>query len=147
MGKGPEKDRLLTRIKEEKISNCFILSGIPKTEIPAFLSMVDFLFIGLKSEPLFRFGISPNKMIDYMMAAKPVIQSIDAGNNMVEEAQCGISIEPENAEAIINAVTHLMELPEEKCLEMGANGREFAQEHHDYQKLAQKFIDISQQSN
>lgn len=144
MGKGPEKDRLLARIKEEKIGNCFILPSIPKNEIPAFLLMVDFLFIGLKSEPLFRFGISPNKMIDYMMAAKPVIQSIDAGNNMVEEAQCGINIEPENVEEIIHGVKYIMDLPEKKWLEMGANGKKFAQKHHDYQKLARKFIEICQ---
>lgn len=79
-----------------------------------------------------------------MMAAKPVIQSIDAGNNMVEEAQCGINIEPENVEEIIHGVKYIMDLPEKKWLEMGANGKKFAQKHHDYQKLARKFIEICQ---
>ncbi len=35
---------------------------------------MDVLFIGLKNESLYRFGISPNKIFDYMMASKPIIQ-------------------------------------------------------------------------
>ncbi len=142
IGKGPEKERLQKRIETEKLSNCFILDSVTKNEIPELLSLFDFLFIGLKYQPLFRFGISPNKMIDYMMAARPVIQSIDAGNNMVEEAKCGISIEPENSEAIVKAVRKLIQMPDSEIKDMGKNGRKFAEQHHDYKYLAKKFIDI-----
>lgn len=142
MGEGPEKERLQQRTVDEKINNCFIFDSITKNEIPAFLSEMDFLFIGLKSQPLFRFGISPNKMIDYMMSAKPIIQAINAGNNMVQEAQCGISIEPENPEAIIDAVNQLMHLSDEELVIMGKNGKSFASENHDYQRLSEKFIRI-----
>ncbi|NPD83311.1 glycosyltransferase family 4 protein [Lentimicrobium sp. L6] len=142
VGKGPEKEVLERRIEKENLSNCFILDSVTKNEIPELLSLFDFLFIGLKYQPLFRFGISPNKMIDYMMAAKPVIQSIDAGNNMVEDAQCGISIQPEDSAAIVKAVAHLIQLPETDLLKLGKNGRRFAEQHHDYRFLAKKFIDI-----
>lgn len=43
-------------------------------------------------------------MFDYMMASKPIIQAIDAGNNLVQEANCGLYAEPENVEAIAQAI-------------------------------------------
>jgi glycosyltransferase involved in cell wall biosynthesis len=142
MGEGPEKTHLTQRITHEQLNQCFIFPSISKNEIPAFLSQMDFLYIGLKSEPLFRFGISPNKMIDYMMAGKPVIQAIDAGNNMVEEAQCGMSVAPENPKAVVQAIKHLMSLDAETLKQLGENGQHFAQLQHDYKNLAANFLKI-----
>ena len=142
VGKGPEKERLKKTVVQQNLSNVFILEAVSKQEIPALLSLFDFLYIGLQSQPLFRFGISPNKMIDYMMAAKPIIQAIDAGNNMVEEAGCGVAIEPENPKAIVSALIQLMSMSKEKLNAMGKRGRDYALQHHDYKILAQRFIDI-----
>ena len=60
--------------------------------MPELLNQFDALYVGLQRQPLFRFGVSPNKLMDYMMAGKPVVFAIDAGNDMVAEAQCGVSI-------------------------------------------------------
>jgi len=56
---------------------------------------MDILYIGLQRQSLFRFGISPNKLMDYMMAARPIVCAVDAGNDIVSEAGCGITIQPE----------------------------------------------------
>jgi glycosyltransferase involved in cell wall biosynthesis len=104
VGDGPELSRLEQEKKKRKLNQVYILPAIAKTEIPALLSHFDALYIGLQHQPLFRFGISPNKIMDYMMAAKPIIQAIDAGNNMVEEAQCGLFIQPENPEVLAKAI-------------------------------------------
>ena len=46
-------------------------------------------------------------MFDYMMAEKPIIQAIEAGNNMVKEYSCGVDVEPENARSIAEGVETL----------------------------------------
>ena len=140
VGSGPEMENL--KYFTEKISafNIFFINSIPKMQIPNLLSRFDFLYIGLQKQSLFRFGISPNKLIDYMMASKPVIQAIEAGNNMVEEAGCGLSIMPENPYELVLAIRKLMALPKDEVDEMGANGRNFVLLNHDYQVLAKKFI-------
>ncbi len=144
VGKGPEKENLENLIQEKQINNVFILESIHKQEIPSLLNMFDFLHIGLQHQPLFRFGISPNKLIDYMMAGKPIIQAIDAGNNVVKEVACGIDIEPENPKAIADAINKLISLPQTELEKMGQNGKEFVIRNHDYKILAKKFITIVQ---
>jgi glycosyltransferase involved in cell wall biosynthesis len=140
-GGGPELDNLLSLKEKLKAGNVFFIPAIPKKQIPDLLSRFDILYIGLQRQSLFRFGISPNKLIDYMMAAKPVVQAIEAGNNMVEEAGCGIAVEPENPEALAAGIRKLMGLSPARLGEMGKSGREFVIKNHDYKVLAKKFLE------
>lgn len=144
-GMGPEEAALKNLIEKEGLSNVALMGSVPKTVIPTLLSEMDILYIGLQGQSLFRFGISPNKLIDYMMSSKPIIQAIDAGNDMVSEAQCGISIEPENAKSLANAVDNLLQKSEAELQELGNNGREYAMRNHTYEKLAEQFLAIMQE--
>lgn len=142
VGKGPEKEMLQNKVVNESIDNVYFLPPVKKQQIPCLLESMDFLYIGLQRQSLFRFGISPNKMFDYMMAAKPIIQAIEAGNNMVEEAKCGIAVEPENPQDIQNAVLKLMNYSSDELTALGTNGQSFVLKNHEYSILAKKFIDI-----
>jgi glycosyltransferase involved in cell wall biosynthesis len=139
-GKGPFAKHLKERAEKEEFHNVFFFDPVPKNELPHLLSLFDFLYIGLQNQPLFRFGISPNKLIDYMMSGKPVIQAINAGNNMVEEAGCGLSVEPENPAAIADAIRKLCKMTLIKQQESGQNGRQYILKNHTYQYLADNFI-------
>ena len=98
MGQGPERDRLIQKVKDLHLEeNVELLPAVKRDAVPELLAQFDALYVGLQRQPLFRFGVSPNKLMDYMMAGKPVIFAIDAGNDMVADASCGISIEPENS--------------------------------------------------
>ncbi len=140
IGRGQEKQNLLNRVQEQGINNVYFISAVPKTIIPSLLDKLDILYIGLQNQPVFRFGISPNKLIDYMMAGKPIIQAIKAGNDMVVEAGCGISIEPENTEAIVKGVRNLIMHYSESLEAMGNRGKEYCIKNHDYKVLANKFL-------
>ncbi len=140
VGRGPEKEKLLELAKSH--DNVFVLETIPKAEIPSLLSNFDFLYIGLQYQALFRFGISPNKLIDYMMAGKPIIQAVKAGNNVVKEVGCGIDVEPENPKAIVVAINELLQKSKEELSKMGKRGQEFVLENHNYEVLAKRFINI-----
>ncbi len=140
VGDGPEKSRLMNRCNRERLGNITFLDPVKKTEIPALLSSLDICYIGLKNEPLFRYGICPNKLIDYMMAGKPIIYAINAGNNMVDECQCGISIPPEDPQALANAARQLLLLTANEREQIGKRGRTYISTNHDYRVLADKFL-------
>ncbi len=142
IGDGPEKMHLLRQMKDNEIHNVIFADPVPKEVIPEVLKTFDVLYIGLQRQPLFRFGISPNKLLDYMMAGKPVIQAIDAGNDMVGEAGCGISIPAEDPEKLAEAVNDLKVLTPEQRTMLGSKGRTYVISNHDYHLLAKKMIGI-----
>jgi glycosyltransferase involved in cell wall biosynthesis len=140
LGKGPEKRSLVRRAAEMGIDNVCFLEYVPRGVVPAFLEAMDCLYIGFRAEPLYRFGVSPNKLFDYMMASKPIIWSIGACNNPVRDSACGISVEPENADAARDAILKLAALGAEERRRMGENGRTYAVTRHDYSILAREFL-------
>lgn len=144
VGHGSERNRLVKRCTEEGLKNVIFLPPVIKEVIPTFLAAMDVLYIGLKSQPLFQFGVSPNKLIDYMMAGRPVLYAIAAGNDIVAESGCGISIPPEDPQAIVEAVDVLLGMGHAKRREMGKRGQDYVTANHDYRILAEKFIEAIQ---
>lgn len=142
VGKGPERDRLLKRVRDEDIKNVTMLSVIDKSAVPAFLDSVDIAFIGWSPNPMYRFGISPNKLMDYMMAAKPVIHAVVAGNDPVAEVGCGITIKPDDPEGLCAAVEILAGRGEKAREEMGERGRSHILREHTYEVLSKRFVDV-----
>ena len=142
IGHGTEKENLVKYANELKLQNVHFIIPVPKAIIASLLDKLDILYIGLQNQPLFQYGISPNKLIDYMMAGKPIIQAINAGNDMVSEAGCGVSIEPENAAAIADAVKYLISLPGNTLINMGQNGKTYCIANHNYKVLASKCLEV-----
>jgi len=141
-GKGPLHSHLISRVEKESISNVYIFDSVSKRSVPHLISFFDFLYIGLQNKPLFRFGISPNKLMDYMMSGKPVIQAIKAGNDMVADAGSGISVEPENPAAIAEAVRTMFAMPDQELRALGENGKKYILLHHVNNLLANRFIEV-----
>jgi glycosyltransferase involved in cell wall biosynthesis len=73
VGHGPEKLRLKMKAAAER--NVFFLPPVPKQAVPMLLSSADLLYIGWLKSPLYRFGVSPNKLLDYMMSGRPVVHA------------------------------------------------------------------------
>ena len=142
VGSGLEKERLIRRKQLEFINNVYFFDSIPKKEIPDFLSKIDIAYIGWNRMPIYRFGISPNKILDYMMAEKPILHSVEANNDLVQIAQCGISVEPENAKSIANGLLALSKLTNEERISMGKKGRIFVLKEQTYTVLAKKFLEV-----
>ena len=117
------------------------LPSIPKTSIPAFLDAADVLFVELKRSPLYRFGIALNKLMDYMMAGKPIIQAGEVANDLVADCHCGLSIPPEDPGAIAAAVLQMMRMTPAEREAMGRRGHEYVSSRHEYRVLAQEFLD------
>lgn len=142
VGTGQEKSNLIEYVKKKNFTNVFFLPPLTKLEVPALLDKMDILYIGLQKQSLFRFGISPNKIFDYMMASKPIIQAITAGNNLVQEAKCGLYVEPDNVTEIKKAILAIMSMSQEDKLILGSNGKNFVEANHTYNVLGKKFLDI-----
>ena len=142
VGNGPEKENYLKIIADKGLSNVLILDPVPKSSVQSLLALSNVCYIGLTKSPLFRFGVSPNKLFDYLYSGKPIIYAIEAANDIVAEANCGISIKSENAGEIVNAVLTLYGKTPEELAEMGKRGHEYVIKNHSYSELAKKYLEI-----
>ena len=140
VGKGNEKDRLVKRVEDEKIENIVFLSPVDKQCVPALLSEADALYIGWEANPLYRFGICPNKLVDYMVSGRPILHSVTAANDAVKEANCGISVPAGDAEGVAKAIVDLADSSKEHLHMIGINGHEYAMKIYPYATLASNFI-------
>ena len=139
-GGGPEKQRLRLRARTLALDNIHFLDPVPKQQVPALLHRFDLAYIGWKRQPLYRFGIAPNKLIDYMMAARPVVHAVEAGNDPVAEAGCGVTVAPEDPQALAAAIEALMATAPAEREAMGLRGQRHALTHLTYPVLGQRFL-------
>lgn len=79
VGDGPNREDLITVVDDKKLTNIIFHGLIPKKAIPSFLNQMDALFLAFKDLELYKYGVNTNKLYDYMMSAKPVIQVQTAG--------------------------------------------------------------------
>lgn len=142
VGNGVEKQHLMQRADNEHINNVYFLPPINKSMVPSFLEAMDALYIGWKKNPLYRFGISPNKIFDYMMSGKPVVHSVEAGNDPVSEAACGKSVEAENPQKAAEAFVALKQMPLAERQQMGINGKKYVVENHTYAVLSNNILKV-----
>jgi glycosyltransferase involved in cell wall biosynthesis len=142
LGDGGEKKRLQGRVEQLSLINVTFLDAVTKNEVAGFLKQIDVAFISLLPEKIFRFGVSPNKVFDYMYAKKPIIWAIEAGNNLVKEANCGVSVPINDALKLKEKILKLKKLQKDELEKLGQNGYNFVNKNHGYKMLARKLIKI-----
>lgn len=136
IGEGTEKSRLKEKTQSLELTNITFCEPIPKQAIPSALLAADCLVYSIPAFNIYRYGVSLNKSFDYLASAKPVVMAGNPQNNIVEEANAGIAVEPENPEALAEAIVKIYELPEEKRIELGKNGRRYVEQFYNIKNLA-----------
>ena len=138
IGDGPEKKSLINYSRLNNIKNVEFGNSVPKDCIYKELEKADAFVLPLKDVPVFEYGISSNKLFDYLAAGRPILFSGNATNNPVHDAGAGICVPPENPEALANAVAELINKSPAERIKMGENGMEYVKKYHDIRLLADK---------
>ncbi len=140
VGKGAEKERLMA--KAVGAENIFFLPPVSKRAVPSVLQEADFLYVGAEKCSLYKYGVSMNKVYDYMMAGKPIIYGVEAANNDVADAGCGKTVKSGDPDSIIWAIEEFLSASPEELLEMGQRGKQAVLEKYNYSVLAKEFLDL-----
>jgi glycosyltransferase involved in cell wall biosynthesis len=145
VGKGKDKSTLVEQAKDT--NNVYFIEPVEKKQIQNMLAEFDVCYLGFKKKYIYRFGMAPIKLPEYMLAAKPIIHGYSGAHDFVEIAKAGLSTPAEDPEAVADAVLKLKNMPLEKRKQLGQNGRIYALEHHDYAKLTQKLVNVFKRFN
>lgn len=137
-GEGPEKDLLMRLARQALLANVHFYPAQPVSRMTEVFSLFDCALIPLKRLDLFQ-GALPSKMFEAMAASVPVIVGVDGeARRLVDKAQAGICVEPENPKALADAILKLYRDP--ACRKaMGEHGRAYVIEHYDRKRIARQF--------
>lgn len=141
VGDGAEKSRLIERANAERLSNVMFFSQVPSDQVHELLGYAHACFIGWQHKPIYKYGVSANKLFEYMKSSKPIIQCIDSPNSPVALSGCGIEVQPDSPDQLAEAVVHFAKFSPERLTELGNKGYEYALKQHNYTKLAKRFIE------
>ncbi|MFM2395284.1 MAG: hypothetical protein RLZZ546_3267, partial [Bacteroidota bacterium] len=145
IGSGMQKNDLIKSKEERKLDNVLFLDSVPKKEIFKYILASDFGMSVLKKVDTFK-TIYSNKTFDYMACKKPLFLLIDGvSRKLVEDANCGIYVEPENPEAFEEAILKFKNNKNE-IMKMGLNGYNYAKLNFDRIKLADQYITLINKS-
>lgn len=144
VGDGPNKLELQGRVVTENIANVVFEDPVPRQDVFSRLQDADAFIITAKKTDLYRYGISPNKLHEYMAAARPTIFAGNSHNNPIAEAAAGITVAPEDSRAIAVAVEALAAMSSDERWEMGLRARRFIEEHHDFTALGRRLEQVLQ---
>lgn len=141
IGDGGEKKGLQEFARKHQLTRVLFLAPVAKKEVLEHISYFDAGFLGAKEVPLYQFGISANKIFDYMLARKPILMAIHSGHDIVKEADCGEMISTGKADDLAQAILRLKALTPEQRQAKGDSGHVFLKKNHDYAMNAKRYAD------
>ena len=140
LGNGPLKSFYIEEAKSLK--NITFLDSISSQDVAQFLSNFDLLMLTWSDLPIYRFGVSPNKVIDYMKSGRPILMSYSGYPSLYELEKYCFLTEAENTEAITSKIIEIKSKSKIELDLMGKKAREILHKYHNYDTLSDKYIDI-----
>lgn len=135
-GDGNQKNKIeeITRV----YSNIFYHGRIPPEEVGPVLSTYDVAYNGLQDSQMNRYGISTNKLFDYLLRGLPVISFCHSDYDPVRLSGGGFGANDD--EEVVEVLKRVQDMPINELKEMGRRGRDYLFTHHDFHKNIETLI-------
>ena len=141
MGDGMLKDNYV-KICQNFKNVIFLPKVIDRKKVAQVLSISDVVYFASLNSKFWDYGWSPNKIIDYMMAGKPILASYSGYLTMLNEADCGYVVEAEDPHALFEIINCLLLVDKNELLKKGLNGRKWLIENRSYSILADSYYKL-----
>jgi len=128
--------------KYGKLPNLTFAPRVPKSHVHDFLTRCDLLYLSVHKSAVWDYGLSLNKLIDYMLAAKPIVASYSGYPSMIDEAECGTFVPAMDVVALRDEIRRFVGMTIEDREAMGQRGRAWLLMNRDYRVLAEDYLAI-----
>ncbi len=140
IGDGMEKEMLKIETEKRKLKNIQFIDSVPKSEVFKYILASEMGASVLKKVDTFK-TVYSNKTFDYMACKKPILMAIDGvSKELVERANAGIYVEPENPVDFAEKVKYYLNNPK-LIRKHGENGYSFAKKNFDRLVLAKQYLE------
>lgn len=142
-GDGINRQKLRDLCTQYNLNNVDFWEKVSQNKVPDVLDKFDVCYLGLPKLCIFEYGVSPNKLFEYMSASKPIIYAVDSGTyRPVLDAKCGIEIAPDNPQELVSAAIKMYDLDRVDLGEIGRNGFRYVEKNHVYENLCDNLISL-----
>lgn len=138
VGSGDLKEKFQNSLSEN--SNVTFLPRIEQDHVKYFLNKCDILYLSTQHSKVWDFGQSMNKVVEYMLSAKPIIATYTGFPSMINEANCGIFLNTTKSEELVNTFVKYALMSNSEREAIGKNGRSWIFENRKYNKLASEYF-------
>lgn len=130
VGDGRKKQWMEEYVEAEGLSGTVHLVGrYPASAMMRFFEKASVLLVSLNDSLVFNMTL-PAKVQAYMAASKPILGVLKGeGAEIIAEAECGWSVDPNDPKAIAEKILSLAKLPERELNRFGNNGYAYYKEH------------------
>jgi len=140
VGDGADRAALERQARERGLNNVIFAGSVGKDEVVKYWRLADAALVLLRNRPVFR-HVLPSKMFEAMATERPIVLGVlGESAELLEASGAGIVIQPENAEALAQAIERLAADPE-AAKEMGRKGRRLVEAEFDRDKLAAQMLE------
>lgn len=140
-GQGDDLSRLQKRVEDENIPNVVFKGYVDKKYIPYIVGQADLTMVHYGDMPVGRFGVSPNKLFDYMAAGKPVLDDRPCNYNPLVECDAGVEVKNPTHENIARAIEDFVDMDKKTYGRYCLNARKGA-EKYDFNNLTHELLKI-----
>ena len=143
VGSGAEYEALVSKKNDLKLDNVLFLGQQSRENVAQIWNHVSASIVHLKKNDTFK-TVIPTKLLEGMAMKRPVIIGVEGtAKNILESANSGIAIEPENATELASAVETLHADPE-LASTFANNGYQYVNKNFDRAKMASKYLVLMQ---
>jgi glycosyltransferase involved in cell wall biosynthesis len=141
VGEGAEKEQIQGLVRSKGLSNIVIVEQQLREGIPEFINACDACVVMLRKSHVFQ-TVLPTKMLEFMSCGRPVLLGVDGqAREVLEKANAGMYFEPENALALVQAISSLRSNAD-WCAALGRNGREYILAHYSRCDSAAAYLSV-----
>lgn len=142
VGAGSEKAVIEAYVRERAATNVFVHLPVPRSDVQKVLADSDCNLFHLSDigEAL-HYGISPNKLIEYLLSGKPLIYAIPFDWDLLTEAGIGYAATCGDAESVSRAMRAMLEMQPGDRETMGMNARRICQ-NFDVRSVVDRFEQV-----
>ena len=118
---------------------------VPFSDLPVWFARADVGLVPWQTEHEFPPRIIPTKMFEYMAARLPVVVSNRPTiRRFLDGLNCGLLVEPGDAQALAQAIEHLLTYPAQ-AQEMGQRGRQAVERDYRWETEGEKLLALYRQ--
>jgi len=128
--------------KYAHLTNLTFAPRVTKQMVQSVLSHCDLLYFSVHVSRVWKYGQSLNKVIDYMLAGKPVVASYTGFPSMINEANCGSFVPAGDVISLRHEILRYAARKPQERSAIGLRGRSWLLENRCYKTLASSYLKI-----